>query len=333
MNKSTFQTPILFLIFNRPETTKEVFNKIKQVKPPKLYVGADGPRKNRDDDVKLCQQTRDILKQINWECEIHTLFREENLGCAKAISEAVTWFFDNENMGIILEDDCVPHPDFFPYCQEMLIRYQNETRVMFISGTNFISNIKKPETSYYFSRLADVWGWASWKRAWAKYDLLIHDWPIGSKKLLNDQYFNGFREYREIFMYSLDNLYDTTNPNTWDYQWAYRILINDGLCVVPRENLISNIGKNGVHCNNGNTLGLGMKTSSLNLSELSLIPKIEPNYELDSVKFRETIQIGSGFYYSMKLGSWLRKVKFLPYFKNYHPFRIGLLVKGIIVRK
>lgn len=330
MNESTFETPILFLIFNRPETTMEVFNKIKQVKPSKLYVGADGPRKNRADDRELCQQTRDILRQINWKCEVHKLFREENLGCAKAISQAVTWFFDNEDMGIILEDDCVPHPDFFPYCQEMLIRYRNEARIMFISGTNFISNIKKPETSYYFSRLADVWGWASWKRAWAKYDLSIQDWPIGSQKLLNDSYFHGFREYREILMYSLDNLYEVENPNTWDYQWAYCILMNDGLCVVPRENLISNIGVNGVHFNDGNTLGLGMKTTCLNLSDLSSILKIEPDYELDSVKFREQIRIGSGYYYSMKLGSWLRKVKFLPYFKNFHPFRIGLLLKGII---
>ncbi len=161
-----FQTPILFLIFNRPDTTKRVFESISRVKPTKLYIAADGARKNKVGEVLLCQETRNIIELIDWECEIKTLFRTENLGCKIAVSSAIDWFFENEEQGIILEDDCLPHPSFFGYCETLLNYYKDDLRIGHIGGDNFQKGKKRGEGSYYFSQYYFIWGWAIWKLAW-----------------------------------------------------------------------------------------------------------------------------------------------------------------------
>ena len=236
-------TPVLFLIFNRPETTAEVFSVIKTVKPPRLYIAADGPREERKEEADLCNKTRAfVLNAIDWECEVHTLFRETNLGCGLAVSEAITWFFSQEEMGIILEDDCVPASSFFDFCEVLLYKYQYEERVMMISGLSFFSqnDIARFKSDYFVHRLGSIWGWASWKRAWAKYNFYIFDYDKNVYQLISNPFVrNHFNSMTERAIQS--------NSYTWDVQWTYAIMKNNGLTVSPLKNFIRNIGYVGTH--------------------------------------------------------------------------------------
>ncbi|MGA1621013.1 MAG: hypothetical protein ACO35D_06080, partial [Aquiluna sp.] len=173
----TLHTPIAFFIFNRPTTTQQVFQAIRQAKPPKLLIVADGPRPDRPTDAENCALARSILDQIDWDCEVLTHFSDINLGCRKRISSGLDWVFEQVEEAIILEDDCLPDPSFFPYCQELLERYRNIPEVMMISGNNFQFGHNPIQESYYFSHYGHVWGWATWRRAWQKYDDVMGQWP------------------------------------------------------------------------------------------------------------------------------------------------------------
>jgi len=164
-------TPILFLIFNRPDTTQKVFNAIRKAKPKQFFIAADGSPPDREGEIEKCQKSRKIATSVDWDCEVKTLFRDKNLGCKIAISSAIDWFFENVEEGIILEDDCLPHQSFFWFCQELLEYYRNDTRIMHISGDNFQFGRKRGEGSYYFSKYSHVWGWATWRRAWKCFDI------------------------------------------------------------------------------------------------------------------------------------------------------------------
>ena len=186
------RSPILFLVFNRPDVTQRVFDAIRQARPPKLYIAADGPRKNKVGEVERCALVQEIVSQVDWPCEVSKLIRQENLGCKIAISSAIDWFFSKEPEGIILEDDCLPHPDFFPYCDELLERYRNNERVGMISGDNFQNGIKRGDGDYYFSQFCHIWGWASWARAWKKYDANLAQWPkLKARNWLGSLGFSG----------------------------------------------------------------------------------------------------------------------------------------------
>jgi hypothetical protein len=238
---SGFDTAVLFVIFNRPETTRIVFEAIRQARPPRLYVSADGPRPQVDNDEIRCDEARAVIKKVDWPCEVRTLFREGNLGCGKALSSGITWFFDHEAEGIILEDDCLPSESFFGYCQELLCRYRNDTRVMHIGGNNFLRGwTNDGNVSYYFSLSGHIWGWASWARAWKKYDFsiskfeAIHRMGYFRRFFLNtiERYYR-IRKFKQIVASRLD---------TWDYQWDFARFINSGLAIVPIKNLVKNIG-------------------------------------------------------------------------------------------
>lgn len=234
-------TPILFIIFNRPEETKAVFESLRKIAPAKLYIAADGPRPNRDGDVEKCRKTREVIKLIDWPCQVSTLLREENLGCGRAVSEAISWFFVNEPMGIILEDDCVPDTSFFQFCSELLTKYENDTRIMHIAGTNHNPTyVRDAEYSYFFSQIGHMWGWATWRRAWALYDKTMkHFEEISSKDYFEDLYPNALirkylkQKYTQTYKGEID---------TWDYQWEFTRLINSGLTIMPKTNLVHNIG-------------------------------------------------------------------------------------------
>lgn len=233
-------TPVLFLIFNRPDTTQKVFNEIRKAQPRQLFVAADGPRKDKPEDLEKCNKTREIIQQVDWECEVLILCREENLGCKIAISSAIDWFFSQVDEGIILEDDCVPDQSFFPYCEELLMRYRNDERIMVISGNNFLFGEKIIEDSYFFSRYPLIWGWATWRRAWDNYDVDMKLWPKFKqnnriKDILQDTIQEKYWE--DIF----DNTY-SGNIDTWDYQWTFCCWIQNGLSVIPQVNLVTNIG-------------------------------------------------------------------------------------------
>jgi len=235
-----FDTPILFIVFNRPDETREVFQSIRGVRPAQLFIAADGPRLRRDDDQVNCAAVKDIVSKVDWPCEVHTLFREENLGCGVAVSEAISWFFEHVDEGIILEDDCLPHPTFFPYCKTLLERYRNDVRIMSVSGNNFQNGIKRGDGSYYFSKYPHIWGWATWKRAWSKYDFKLDGWEEFQKIGLS-QVTGGNQE--EISVWSaIATKLRSGEIDTWDYQWTLSCWLANGLHVLPCRNLVSNIG-------------------------------------------------------------------------------------------
>ena len=245
-------TPVLFLIFNRPDTTQQVFNAIKQAKPKQLFVAADGPRKDKEGEKEKCEQARKIIEQVDWDCEVKTLFRDKNLGCKISVSSAIDWFFENVEEGIILEDDCLPSQSFFWFCQELLDRYRNDERVMQVCGSNVLHRWKKSDDSYYFSKYAIIWGWASWRRAWKYYDVNMLLWPeIKKKKLHYGYYFN--KDEAVVREHLFDRVY-YGEIDTWDYQWSFAKYINSGLSITPSLNLVSNIGmgENATHAAGNN---------------------------------------------------------------------------------
>jgi hypothetical protein len=238
-NVAGFDIPVLFLIFNRPDTTLEVFNAIKKVKPARLYVAADGPRSNKPGEHELCEATRAVVQLIDWDCELKTLFRESNLGCKEAVSQAISWFFEKEEMGIILEDDCLPIESFFAFCKEVLIKYNTDERIMLIGGQHFLSRHQTPDTSYYFSQYPHIWGWATWRRAWNHYDISMGELkPFLEAKL--KKCFKNENQRKHLTKHL--NLTKSGKLNTWDYQWLYSILNAGGLAITPSKNMVTNLG-------------------------------------------------------------------------------------------
>jgi hypothetical protein len=234
------KTAILFLIFNRPQTSEKVFQTIKEAKPPRLYIAADGPRKDRQEEREKCEETRRIATQIDWDCEVKTLFRDENLGCGKAVSDAISWFFRNEEEGIILEDDVLPHPDFFPYCEELLEKYRNVDEVKFISGRNYLFGEKVNNDSYYFSAFSYVWGWAAWRKTWEIYDFTLQNKDEKDFEKAVRYYFDDMNEIRFWKIMFKKMKYRTID--TWDYQLTISLWFNRALSIIPNTNLVQNIG-------------------------------------------------------------------------------------------
>lgn len=237
---SPLQTAVLFLVFNRPETTKQVFEAIRQAKPPRLYVAADGAREGKLGEAERVELVRRIATEVDWPCKVKTLFRDKNLGCKQAVSSGIDWFFDNEEQGIILEDDCLPHPDFFTFCETLLNRYASDERVWVITGDNFQDGQKRGDGSYYFSRYNHVWGWASWRRAWTKRDMSIRFWPQWKvspewKACVPDKIERKY--WSNIFDLMYRNKFDT-----WDYPWTASVWYGNGLTATPHVNLVTNIG-------------------------------------------------------------------------------------------
>lgn len=227
-----FDTPILFIIFNRPDVTNQVFNCIKKKKPKKLYIAADGPRDNIPSDETLCFQTREICTNIDWPCEIHRKYSDQNLGCGKSVSDAISWFFSYEEYGIILEDDCLPSSSFFTFCQTNLKKYENHSQIMHISGSCHVPERLTGDRSYYYSQFEHVWGWATWRRAWKHYDFNLHTYNDKSRLLVKNKNKKSM----------LDRLKKENTKFTWDYQWYFTITYNNGLCITPQKSLIKNIG-------------------------------------------------------------------------------------------
>ena len=232
------RSPVLFLVFNRPDTTRKVFEAIRQAKPSRLYVAADGPRSNRTGEAEKCEEVRRIAAGVSWDCEVKTLFRQENLGCKHAVSGALDWFFREEPEGIVLEDDCLPSSSFFRFCDEMLERFRHDTRVFLVSGYNKQGSWKEDKHDYFFSNYGGIWGWASWAGVWQHYDLEMSmlDSAI-ERRVLRHLLGNHHGKAREELLLNVRDHVDT-----WDYQFSFARNINNGLACVPSINLIENIG-------------------------------------------------------------------------------------------
>ncbi|HSR31155.1 MAG TPA: hypothetical protein VLY63_11375, partial [Anaerolineae bacterium] len=204
------EVPVLLLIFNRPDLTRVVFESIRSAAPPALYVAGDGPRAGRAGETEKCEQARSIATAVDWDCRVETLFRDDNLGAGQGVVAALDWFFENEEAGIVLEDDCVPGPSFYRFCRELLSYYEAEARVMHVSGNNFQYGRKRGRASYYFSKYTHSWGWATWRRAWRCFDFGLI--PEGERH------------------------------HVWDAAWQLSVERTGGLAVLPNANLVTNIG-------------------------------------------------------------------------------------------
>ena len=233
-------TPVALIIFNRPETTRRVFAEIRRVRPPKLFIIADGPRSNLPGDADKVAATRSIVEEVDWNCQVLKNYSDINLGCKNRVSSGIDWVFENVNEATILEDDCLPHPTFFRFCEEMLERYRNDNNIMHITGDNFQFGLNPSKHSYYFSRYAHVWGWATWKRSWLNYDVSMEKWgsPQVRKKLLDTFEHSAEKRY---WAKKWDDTF-AGRIDTWDYQWAFACMFQGALSVTPNVNLISNIG-------------------------------------------------------------------------------------------
>jgi hypothetical protein len=271
-------TAILLIIFNRPETTQQVFNAIRQAKPKRLYVAADGPRANKLGEVQRCEAARKVATEVDWDCTVQTLFRDKNLGCGKAVSSGINWFFEHETEGIILEDDCLPSTSFFRYCSELLERYRDDTRIMGIGANNFEKeNTREREYSYNFSSLAYIWGWATWKRAWKFIDLKVGHYPeLYKKQYLDESYDTTYK--KDFFNYIFGELAKEggkiNHDKIWGYQWQFACLVNAGLTIVPSCSLVSNIGMGAeaTHTKDAKSLGYDLKREEMQF------PMIHPEF-------------------------------------------------------
>ena len=236
----SLNSAVLFLVYNRPQNTKKVFKSLSQVKPTRLYIACDGPKKGRAEDMRRVSEVRDIVNLVDWNCEVKTLFQDTNLGCKLAVELAITWFFDHEEFGIILEDDCLPNKDFYYFCENLLLKYRNDDRVYAITGDNFQQGTVFGNASYYFSKYVHVWGWATWRRAWKHYDKDLSFWPSWKKSSEWEVLFTDKKEKK--YWYKIFESVFNNKIDTWDFYWVGCVWKQNGLTATPNLNLVSNIG-------------------------------------------------------------------------------------------
>ena len=239
-----YEIPILLIIFNRPDTTRQVFGRIREIAPKRLYVAADAPREGNAADLKKCAEARRIVTEgIDWDCELVTFFRERNAGCRLAVSDAISRFFEREEYGIILEDDCLPDLSFFPFCKELLIKYKDDERVGHISGNNNFPGVISKHLSYDFSTVCHIWGWATWRRVWKHFDLYFSFWKQAKNDpMMRKRLFNNLREEIYFSTFLTDAIEGKHGISAWDAQYWYMLRLQHYLCIYPAVNLVTNIG-------------------------------------------------------------------------------------------
>lgn len=277
-------TPVLLIVFNRPDLTEKVFNRIAKAKPEQLFLVADGPREGNESDKKACAEVKKIVENVTWECEVYCNYSERNLGCGIRVASGISWVFDQVDRAIILEDDCLPDPSFFSFCDELLERYIDDERVMTISGKNLQTEHTQTNNSYYFSRYPVTWGWATWHRAWKHYDYHVGLWgELKETEFPREitRYENTAKYLRHHFEKSYRSnpprdIHDSDYTYTWDYQWVFNCWVQQGLTIVPDRNLISNIGfgENATH-----TMKEDHEYASMPVTRMEF-PLIHPSHRL-----------------------------------------------------
>lgn len=274
------ETPVAFFVFNRPEPTRRVLAEIAKARPRKLLIVADGPRDDRPGEAERCAEVREIVEAVDWECTVLRNYAERNLGCRGRVSSGLDWVFSECEEAIVLEDDCLPDPTFFPYCRELLARYRDDERVMMVSGDDFLADPSSPY-SYRFSRYNLIWGWATWRRAWRHYDVTLSAWPslrdTGWLRRITGSA-GSARYWREIF----DRVH-RGEIDTWDYQWMFTTWTRDGVSIVPSGNLVTNIGfgADATHTTTESRLAnLPVRTVEFPLRHP---PRVEPDWRADRV--------------------------------------------------
>lgn len=285
-------TAVLFLVFNRLDTTKQVFEAIIKAKPPRLYVAADGERADKEGEAEKVKAVRNyIMQNIDWDCEVKTLFREENLGCKCAVSGAITWFFENEEQGIILEDDCLPSQSFFWFCEELLEKYINNDSVYLVSGDSRGPEFINMQEDYGFCKYPMIWGWASWARVWKSYDADLMDWPSLANTLPSQ--ISNYQPTIKFWEATFEKMYHK-KIDTWDYQLCFLLLKNKANCIVPRVNLITNVGfgEDATHTLNSNSVAANRKRCEINIP-LKHYPNQESSIKINDFYDRNVFLLNS----------------------------------------
>tara|TARA_B100001059_G_scaffold56775_1_gene51826 strand:+ start:6406 stop:7359 length:954 start_codon:yes stop_codon:yes gene_type:complete len=278
-------TPVLLLFFNRSESTKKLIEALRVNKPSILFISIDGPRKDNINDVKQIAIIKDLIKNIPWKCNIQKKFNTKNLGCKVAVTEALNWFFNINDYGIILEDDCIPNSDFFQFCEYNLSKYKNNNKVMQISGNNFLMNNDLCKESYYFTTINDIWGWATWKRAWNLFKPDISEYNYSKDYKMFLEYYKNKKIIKWMKIY-FDNALKKEH-DIWSTQWTYAMIKAGGYTIAPKVNLVKNIGFDRLATTKNNKsfkLYSSIETSSL---QIEMDPKIiSPNFYLDKIRFK-----------------------------------------------
>lgn len=291
-------SPVLLLIYNRPHETRRVLDQIRKAQPSQLFVVADGPKSQPQEDYALVTRARAVINEIDWPCEVFTLFRSENLGLKRSVGEGIDWFFEQVDEGIIIEDDCLPHEDFFSFCDELLLKYRDNESISVITGNNFQEGLWRGEGSYYFSCYPHVWGWATWKRSWKHYDPSIRFWPELRKSNRLRSLFSTYEAYI-YWRRRLDAVYKGHFDSTWDYSWVASLWRLGGLTATPNVNLVSNIGFNASATHSKDETS---DLSRLDTHEIGAIihPKsVSQNFDADQFTFRKV------FWTRFSLKDWL----------------------------
>ena len=310
-------TPVVFLIFRRPDLTAQVFEAIRQAQPTKLLVVADGPR--NEEEVILCQKAREITEQVDWDCEVLRNYAEINLGCRKRVSSGLDWAFEQVEEAIILEDDCLPHLSFFRFCEELLKYYRNDNRIMVISGNNFQDGIQRSYYSYYFSKYGHCWGWATWRRAWQYWDFD----PIKWLEFRDSGLINYVCEIPEEAKYRIkiyDDLFLDGNIDSWAYAWTFACWSQGALSIIPKVNLVKNIGfgQDATHTKRMNKYSF---LPTHDIGDICHSPFVVRNVEADSYTFYNyyggnKMKSNNNLIRRLKLTINKRKSSFMKYFKS-----------------
>jgi hypothetical protein len=272
----------VLLVYRRPDVTARVFEQVRAARPPKLLVVADGPRRVEEQDA--CLRTRAVTEAVDWPCQVLRDYADANLGLRRRVSSGLDWAFRQVEEAIVLEDDCVPHPSFFRFCDELLERYRDDERVRMIAGSSFQGD-RRGEPSYFFSRYSQVWGWATWRRAWARYDGALAGWPAfrdggGLERLFDDPLVAGY--WREVF----ERLYRENQPDSWAYRWTFSSFATGGLAATAAVNLVSNVGfgAEATHTQHDPDGALA-DAPALDIGEIVHPAEVVPDVEADRVLF------------------------------------------------
>jgi hypothetical protein len=299
------KTPVVLIIFNRPAQTEKVFDVIRQAKPPKLLVIADGSRAERPGEAEKCAAARAVIDRVDWDCEVFKNYSDVNLGCDPRISSGLNWVFETVEEAIILEDDCVPHSTFFRYCEELLERYRHDARVMNISGQNVLFGRHRTEYSYYFSRYTLCWGWASWRRAWQYFDVDVKLWPeIRDQNLIKNVLVDPYAV--KVWERTVQLLYDGYLTG-WDFKWMFACWLQNGFCIIPNGNLVTNIGhgSEATHTNDEKSPYNNMLVEAMSFP-LKHPPFVTRNLEADKFTQRTLFDYDPNFF--KKVQNKLKKI-------------------------
>ena len=276
---------VLILGYNRPSDMRKLIEALRPISPSRIYFSVDGPRKHKEDDHKQVLETQRLLSEINWNCDVKTRFLTSNIGCKMAISTAIDWLFENEDYGIILEDDCLPTPAFFEFTAKRLMEHKDEPQIMHISGSSYFMKEPDDKSSYYFSRIPNVWGWATWKRAWNNMQLIDSNLDMSLTSVTVHKYFNN----KKISKWFLRYVEEAKSPNSsvWSTSWTLSIINNEGICIAPLGNLVENIGfRDSATHSTGTSF---RRYEEFKFGEDSNLPSpktLEVNEELDRMRFK-----------------------------------------------